>query len=68
MKFDEWNGFQSGKWQNEIDVRNFIQANYTTFCVACQHLLTKYVKIFYIICQRVNRVCHGGAEFRPDGT
>ena len=31
MKFDEWNGFQSGKWQNEIDVRNFIQANYTPY-------------------------------------
>lgn len=31
MKFDEWKGFQSGKWQNEIDVRNFIQANYTPY-------------------------------------
>ncbi|MDD4583583.1 MAG: formate C-acetyltransferase [Eubacteriales bacterium] len=26
-----WNGFQSGKWQDTIDVRNFIQTNYTPY-------------------------------------
>ena len=31
MKFDEWNGFKSGNWQKEIDVRNFIQKNYTPY-------------------------------------
>ena len=31
MKFDEWNGFKSGDWKNEIDVRDFIQANYTPY-------------------------------------
>lgn len=31
MKFDEWNGFKNGDWQNEIDVRNFIQSNYTPY-------------------------------------
>jgi formate C-acetyltransferase len=31
MKFDEWNGFKSGKWQKEIDVRSFIQTNYTPY-------------------------------------
>ena len=31
MKFDEWNGFNSGKWQKEIDVRSFIQKNYTPY-------------------------------------
>ncbi len=31
MKFDAWNDFQSGNWQNEIDVRNFIQTNYTPY-------------------------------------
>ena len=31
MKFDAWNGFQSGDWEKEIDVRNFIQTNYTPY-------------------------------------
>ena len=31
MKFEEWEGFQSGDWQKEIDVRGFIQANYTPY-------------------------------------
>ena len=26
-----WKGFNSGKWQEEIDVRDFIQANYTPY-------------------------------------
>ena len=31
MKFDEWNGFNKGRWQEEIDVRDFIQKNYTPY-------------------------------------
>ena len=31
MNFEEWNGFKSGKWQKEIDVRSFIQTNYTPY-------------------------------------
>lgn len=31
MIFEQWNGFNSGKWQNEINVRNFIQKNYTPY-------------------------------------
>lgn len=31
MKFDAWQGFRSGKWQNEIDIRSFIQTNYTPY-------------------------------------
>ncbi len=31
MKFDAWNGFNKGKWQKEIDVRSFIQTNYTPY-------------------------------------
>ena len=27
----EWKGFKKGKWQKRIDVRNFIQANYTPY-------------------------------------
>ena len=28
MKFDAWNDFESGDWQSEINVRDFIQKNY----------------------------------------
>ncbi len=31
MKFEEWEGFNSGDWQEEIDVRDFIQKNYTPY-------------------------------------
>ena len=31
MKFEQWNGFQSGDWQTEINVRDFIQKNYTPY-------------------------------------
>ena len=31
MKRQEWNGFQKGLWEDEIDVRNFIQKNYTPY-------------------------------------
>ena len=31
MKRQEWNGFTGGLWEDEIDVRNFIQKNYTLY-------------------------------------
>ena len=31
MKHDNWNGFKSGVWQDEINVRDFIQQNYTEY-------------------------------------
>ena len=31
MRFNEWFDFNSGKWENEINVRNFIQSNYTPY-------------------------------------
>ena len=31
MKFEEWENFVPGNWENEIDVRNFIQKNYTPY-------------------------------------
>ena len=31
MKFEEWNGFNGGNWESEIDVREFIQKNYTPY-------------------------------------
>ncbi len=31
MKHENWNGFNPGKWQNEINVRDFIQNNYKEY-------------------------------------
>ena len=31
MKHENWNGFISGVWQDEINVRDFIQKNYTEY-------------------------------------
>lgn len=30
-KTEQWNGFLKGNWQNEVNVRNFIQLNYTPY-------------------------------------
>ena len=31
MFSENWNGFAAGRWQDEIDVRDFIQKNYTPY-------------------------------------
>ena len=31
MKFEQWNGFKDGDWTYSIDVREFIQKNYTPY-------------------------------------
>ena len=31
MNFEQWNGFKPSKWQDEINVRDFIQHNYTVY-------------------------------------
>ena len=31
MRFEEWNNFNSGEWENEVNVRDFIQKNYTPY-------------------------------------
>ena len=31
MEHNNWNGFKAGAWQNEINVRDFIQQNYTPY-------------------------------------
>ena len=31
MKFEQWEGFEKGDWQSEINVRDFIQRNYTPY-------------------------------------
>ncbi len=32
MEHQNWNGFKSGVWQDEINVRDFIQQNYNEYC------------------------------------
>lgn len=31
MQYEQWNGFREGNWQREVDVRSFIQKNYTLY-------------------------------------
>ena len=31
MKHENWNGFNEGCWQDEINVRDFIQQNYKEY-------------------------------------
>ena len=31
MNFEQWNDFNSGDWSKEINVRDFIQKNYTPY-------------------------------------
>lgn len=31
MIFEQWKGFKTGKWQDEIDLRDFIHMNYTPY-------------------------------------
>ena len=31
MEFEQWNKFKPGDWQHEINVRDFIQNNYTPY-------------------------------------
>ena len=31
MNFKQWEGFEKGDWQREINVRDFIQRNYTPY-------------------------------------
>ena len=31
MKFEQWENFIEGEWQKEINVRDFIQKNYTPY-------------------------------------
>ena len=31
MEFEQWKDFKKGDWQSEINVRDFIQHNYTPY-------------------------------------
>ena len=30
-QFEQWNGFKGKDWKNSVDVRSFIQDNYTVY-------------------------------------
>ena len=38
MKFEQWNDFTTGDWESEINVRDFIQKNYTPYEGDCSFL------------------------------
>ena len=38
MDFEQWKGFEKGEWKRQIDVRNFIQKNYTPYEGNCDFL------------------------------
>ena len=40
MNFNQWNGFKKGDWQKEINVRDFIQTNYTPYTGDAEFLAT----------------------------
>ncbi len=40
MEHENWNGFKSGAWQNEINVRDFIQTNYAEYVGDASFLAT----------------------------
>ena len=42
MKHENWKGFIEGNWQNDIDVRDFIQRNYTPYDGDASFLAPKY--------------------------
>ena len=31
MDFEQWKGFEKGEWKRQINVRDFIQKNYTPY-------------------------------------
>ena len=31
MEFEQWKDFEKGEWKRQIDVRDFIQKNYTPY-------------------------------------
>ena len=38
MQYTQWDGFRAGNWQREIDVRSFIQKNYTLYELSLIHI------------------------------
>ena len=35
---DEWSGFKGGHWVDDINVRDFIQRNYTAYDLSLIHI------------------------------
>lgn len=44
MEFKQWNTFEPGNWKHEIDVRDFVQKNYTPYTGNSDFLTTSTEK------------------------
>ena len=57
MNFEQWNGFVDGEWRHIIDVRDFIQRNYTpyhgddAFLKGATERTKNLTKKFYDLCE-----------------
>ena len=38
INFEQWEGFEGRIWKEEVNVRDFIQKNYTPYAVSYTHL------------------------------
>lgn len=55
MEHQNWNGFKAGIWQTEINVRDFIQTNYSEY-LGDEKFLTKATPRTVALMQKVNKL------------
>lgn len=55
MQYEGWQNFKNGKWQNEIDVRDFIQTNYTPY-YGDASFLTKATERTNLLMEKLNEL------------
>ena len=49
IEMKEWDGFEGRLWKEEINVRQFIQDNYTPYAVSYTHLVCGQIKYTAVI-------------------
>lgn len=67
---EEWNGFKAGRlWQDEVNVREFIQLNYTPYDGDSKFLAgpTKVTKELFDELQRLQKAEHNKKSVGLDG-
>lgn len=62
MNHQAWSNFNSGNWQTEIDVRSFIQANYTPY-EGNEEFLVNATERTNILTKKLNRLLELEQEF-----
>lgn len=55
MQYEGWQNFKNGEWQNEIDVRDFIQTNYTPY-YGDASFLTKATERTNLLMEKLNEL------------